>query len=187
MGAAFAWIGEIAKFFGSFFPRLLIVKSSHRAVKYVCGHKRVLLQPGVHVYWPIVTEIEVCAVVRQVLNLPTQLLETEDGHTVAVGGLIVYEIVDAETFLADNENAYEALDDVATGAIRKVIVSTKLQELRSGRAKLDGRLTRETQKLLSDFGVRVMYARLTDFARVRALHLSGGPLATVEQHNTGNQ
>lgn len=186
MEAAFAWLGRLAEFFGSFFPRLLIVKSSHRAVKYVFGRKRVLLPPGVHVYWPIVTEVEMCAVVRQVLNLPTQLLETKDGHTVAVGGLVVYEIDDALTFLADNENAYEAIDDVATGAIRKVIVNTILQELRAGRAKLDGRLSRETQKLLSDFGVRVLYARLTDFARVRALHLSGGPLATVEQH-TGNQ
>lgn len=182
MEAAFAWIGKLAEFFGSFFPRLLIVKSSHRAVKYVFGYKRVLLNPGVHLYWPLVTEVEITAVVRQVLHFNSQLLETKSGDTVTVGGLLVYSITDAETFLADNENAYESIDDVATAAIRKVVVSTTLDELRMGRGRLDSRLTRETQKMLSDFGVSVEYARLTDFARVRALHLSGGPLSHVEQH-----
>lgn len=186
MAAAFSWLGELMQWFGSFFPRLLIVKSSHRAVKYVFGSKRVLLEPGVHLYWPIVTEIEVCAVVRQVLNLQSQILETKDGHTVVAGGLLVYEIDDAETFLAENENAYESIDDVATAAIRKVVVATTLEELREGRAKLDGRLTRETQKLLRAFGVSVEYARLTDFARVRAYHLSGGPLTNVENHLGAN-
>ena len=182
MEAAFAWIGEIAKFFGQLLPRLTIIKSSHRSVKYVCGKHRKLLLPGLHVYWPIVTDIETCAVVRQVLNLQSQILETKDGVTVVAGGLVVYEIDDAETFLADNENAYETIDDVATAAIRKVVVSATLDELRAGRSKLDSRLTRETQKLLSDFGVKVEYARLTDFARVRAFHLSGGPLSHVENH-----
>lgn len=182
MEAAFAWIGKLAEFFGSFFPRLLIVKSSHRAVKYVFGSKRVLLEPGVHLYWPIVTEIEACAVVRQVLPLNAQLLETEDGVTVLADGLVVYEIDDAETFLADNENAYETIDDVATAAIRKVVTSSQYEALRRGGRKLDGQLTREIQKLLRDFGVKVEYARLTSFAKVRALHLSGGPLTTVENH-----
>ena len=186
MGAAFAWLGKLVEFFGSFFPRLLIVKSSHRAVKYVFGKRRVLLLPGLHVYWPIVTEVEVCAVVRQVLNLQSQILETRDGTTVVAGGLLVYEIDDALTFLADNENAYESIDDVATAAIRKVVVGADLSELREGRARLDGRLTREIQKLLSDFGVKVEYARLTDFARVRAYHLSGGSLSTVELHQGTN-
>lgn len=183
MEAAFAWIGKLADFVGSLLPRLLIVKSTHRGVKYVFGSQLVALDPGVHVYWPIVTEIEVCAVVRQVLNLKSQILETKDGHTVVAGGLVVYEINDAQTFLADNENSFETIDDVATAAIRKVVISSTLDELREGRAKLDNRLSRETQKLLRVFGVSVEYARLTDFARVRAYHLSGGPLSTVEQHN----
>jgi regulator of protease activity HflC (stomatin/prohibitin superfamily) len=151
-------------------------------VKYVFGSRCVLLKPGVHLYWPIVTEIEICAVVRQVLPVKTQVLETQDGETVVASGLIVYEITDALTFLADNENAFETLDDVATAAIRKVVVGTSHRELVAGRAKLDNRLTAETQRLLSTFGVRVEYARLTDFARVEAYHLSGGPLVTVENH-----
>lgn len=186
MSAAFAWIGKIAEFFGSFFPRIVVVQTTHRSVKYVFGWKVVLLNPGVHLYWPIVTSIETCAVVRQVLNLKSQILETKDGETVVAGGLLVYEIEDAVIFLADNENAYETIDDVATAAIRKVVVAATLQDLRANRARVDERITRETQKLLSAFGVKVEYARLTDFAKVRAYHLSGGPLTHVETHLVPN-
>jgi len=183
VGTAFAWLGKLVEFFGSFFPRLLIVKSSHRSVKYVHGKARVLLMPGVHCYWPIVTEVEHCCVVRQVLDLKSQILETKDGHTVVAAGLVVYEIHDAETFLADNENGFDSIADIACAAIRKVVVRSTMEQLRAGSSVLDMRLTRETQKLLDAFGVNVEYARLTDFAKVRALHLSGGPLSTVTQTN----
>lgn len=186
MESAFAWIGKIAEFFGSLFPRLLIVKSSHCAVKYVHGYKRVLLEPGLHLYWPLVTEYEICAVVRQIVALASQVLETKDGVTVLVDGLVVYEIDDAETFLADNENAYQSIDDVASAAVRKVIISLTYAEIRAGRARLDGRLTRATQTALRPFGVDVEYVRLTNFAKTRVLHVSGGPLTTVENHQ-GNQ
>lgn len=182
MEAAFAWIGKLAEFFGAMFPRLLIVKTSDRVVKYVHGDRRVLLQPGLHLYWPFVTAIETCVVVRQVSVLKTHIIETSDGYAVVVGGLVVYEIEDAETFLANNENAYDVIDDVASAAIRKVVISSKLDKLRLGRAKLDARLTNEIQKLLRPFGAKVEYARLTDFARVRAFHLSGGPLTQVDTH-----
>lgn len=182
METAFAWIGEIARFIGAFIPRLVIIMVSHRGVKYVRGKHAVLIEPGLHLYWPLTTELETCAVVRQVLNLQSQILETSDGHTVVAAGLVVYEIDDALAFLAENENPYESIDDVATAAIRRVVISLPLNELRKGRAALDNRLTRETQKLLADFGVRVLYARLTDFARVRAFHLSGGSLTNVDIH-----
>jgi len=182
MENAFAWIGKIAEFLGSLFPRITVIMSSHRGVKYVWGSKVVLLEPGVHVYWPIVTQLETVAVVRQVLDLKSQILETKDGVTVVASGIVVYDIDDAETFLADNENAFESISEVAMSAIRKVVVNCDLEELREGRARLDSRLTRETQKLLRAFGVHVEYARLTDFARVKAIHLSGGPIAHVETH-----
>jgi len=174
METAFAWIGQIAEFFGSFFPRILIVKSSHRAVKYVYGRRRVLCRPGIHFYWPLVTEYETCAVVRQVQELGSQLLETRDEHTIMVAGVVVYEIDDALTFLADNENPYEGVRDVCSAAIRKVVILNDYARLKAGRASLDTKLAQEMQKLLSPFGVRVLYARLTDMAPVRPIHLSGG-------------
>lgn len=177
---AFGWLGEIARFVGSLIPRLLVVQKSHRAVKYVHGKNVVLLEPGLHVYWPLVTPVEMCAVVRQVINLPTQLLETRDGTPVAAGGVIEYEIKDAVRFLAELENGYEAIAAVALASVRQVITASvhgDEPEL------LDEELTVAVKRDLRSYGVRVRRARLSDLARVRPVHLTGGLLTSgAPQH-----
>lgn len=182
--SAFGWIGDLAKAIGSFVPRLLIVRSSHRVVKYVCGSEVVLLEPGLHVYWPLVTEIEPVAVVQQGIDLPTQLVETADGYTLAVGGVAEYEIVDAVRFLANTENGFDTIRFVCTAAILRVVRRSDLQELRSAGDGLERSLTRGAQRLLTRYGVRVRRVGLSDFARTRAVHLTGAPLApvNVESH-----
>lgn len=172
--AAFSWIGEIARFLGRLLPRPLIVKSSHGAVKYVRGYKVIELKPGWHLYWPIMTEVEMSPVVRQVLNLPTQLLETSDGATVAVSGMIEYEVDDVICYLAECENAYESIDNVATAAIREVVTKLEHADLRAASGSVDRLLTNASRRVLKDYGVYVLKARLSDFARVRPLHITGG-------------
>jgi regulator of protease activity HflC (stomatin/prohibitin superfamily) len=173
MEAAFSWIGKLFEFFGSLFPRLLIVMVSHRAVKYVCGKNVVLLQPGLHIYWPFVTEVEICPVVPQILNLHNQILETSDGIPVLVGGLIKYEIISAIKFLAENENSYQSIDDISTAAIRRVINEKTLQEIRDYSVEIDDEITNAIQEHLDAYGVKIEYARLTDFSKTKVLHVSG--------------
>jgi len=186
LDAALGWIGEVARFVGSLFPRLLIVQRSHRAVKYVRGSRVRELAPGLHIYWPLVTLVESCAVVRQVLNMPTQLLETEDCVPIAVGGVVEYEIDNAVLFLAECENGYEAISAVASAAIRRVVTEREYEDL--GAAGLDLALTRAARRDLRAYGVRVLRARLSDLAKVRPIHLTGGLLnQTVTQNHTEYQ
>lgn len=183
LDSALGWIGKLADFFGSLFPRLLIVQASHRAVKYVRGHTVVALDAGLHWYWPVVTTVETCAVVRQVLNMPTQLLETQDGVPVAVGGMVEYEISDPIRFLAECENGYEAIANVATGAIRKVVTALDYDD--RDEAGMDEHLTKAVRADLRVYGVRVRRARLSDMAKVRPIHLTGGLLnQNITQNHT---
>ena len=185
MEQAFAWIGKFAEFIASLLPRLLVVQATHRAVKYVNGHRVVELQPGRHIYWPIMTPIETCAVVRQVLNLPTQILETSDGVPVAAGVVIEYTIENAVRFLSECENGYEAVGNMATAALREIVTAHAYEELRTDK-DLDTALTRATQGYLTPYGVRVRKARLSDCARVRPLHITSGnsqnPLHNIFEH-----
>lgn len=179
--SALGWVGDLARFVGSLLPRLYVVQSSHRAVKYVRGHSPVVLEPGLHVYWPIVTPVESCAVVRQVLNMPTQILETADCVPVAAGGVVEYEVRDPLAFLADTEDGYEAISAVATAAIRRVVTDRDYEAL-SGPA-LDAALTRVARRDLKSYGVHVIRARLSDLARVRPVHLTGGLVNQTIAHN----
>lgn len=179
--SALGWIGQLAHYLGSLVPRLLIVQSSHRAVKYVWGRTPLELGPGPHVYWPVATPVESCAVVRQVLDLPTQLLETADGRTVVASGVIEYEITDALAFLAETENGYDSIRLVATAAVRNLVMDSTREELGASDADVAERLlTSAVQEDLEPYGVRVLRARLSDFAAVRAVHLTGGQLVAVQ-------
>jgi len=169
---ALGWIGKLAEFLGSTIPRLLIVKRDQRALKYIHGHKLALLEPGIHFYWPLVTEIEWCHVVRQILVHQPHVVETQDGIPVVVAGVTAYHVRDPVKFLAENEDPYNVIDDVAAAAIRKVIVSRTHGLLSQALPETDTELTTATRSLLRPFGVRVEYTRLTDLAKVRPIHLT---------------
>lgn len=172
---AFGWLGQLAEFFGSLFPRLTIVKTSHRALKYRHGKNLILLQPGLHLYWPLVTELEWASVVQQVIVHAPHVLETADGVPVVAGGITVYQVSDPLKYLAENEDPDAVIDDVAAAAIRQVVVTHRYAELGTDLAAIDTELTAASRSLLRSFGVRVIRTRLTDLARTRPLHLTGIP------------
>jgi regulator of protease activity HflC (stomatin/prohibitin superfamily) len=176
LSAAFGWLDQLAQFVGALFPRLLVVKTSDRVLKYVRGRTQVLLEPGLHVYWPLVTELEACCVVRQVVVHKPHVLETADGVQVIAAGITSYRIVDPVQFLAENEDPYSTIDDVVAAAIRQVVVSRDYDVLGDALPETDAELTAASRRLLRPFGVRVEHTRLTDFARTRTVHLTGGVL-----------
>jgi regulator of protease activity HflC (stomatin/prohibitin superfamily) len=108
--AALGWIGELARWLSAWVPRLVHVLAYQRAIKFVRDHTEEI-GPGLHLYWPITTQVEAKAVCRQVLNLASQTLVTKDGKTVAASGVVVYEITDLHRFLVENFDAEQSLGD----------------------------------------------------------------------------
>jgi len=181
-------LGEAIQWLASWAPRLLVLKPSEAAVKYPCGKTSVPLGPGgLHIYWPIVTPVEKTSVVGQVLNLTEQKLVTLDNVPVLASGLCEYEVTDVVAFLAEKENAFSAIDDVATAAIERVVTSSTYDALRLGRPSIRRRLTRACQRELEPYGVHVIKARLTDFAPATVLCIAGLPASiTLERSHESN-
>jgi len=177
MSGAFAWISEIMQWAGRWIPRLLIVRATDCGVRFRHGARVEILEPGLRVYWPIVTEVQTVNVQRSVQNLSTQTLTTHDGVAVIVSGVLVYRVADVVKFLVANHDAEAGIDEVACAGIREVVLSMTLDEIREASigGGLADRLRRQTRKLLSPFGVRVEYCRLTDCAPARVLSLAGIP------------
>jgi regulator of protease activity HflC (stomatin/prohibitin superfamily) len=170
--AAFAWLGDLARWMAAWVPRLVHVKATDRGVKFVRAETK-LIEPGLHVWWPITTEVMTHPVVRQVVTLPNQTLLTKDGKTVVASGVVVYTISDLHRFLVENYDAEASIAELGLAGIRRAITQRNFDELAGGRAHVDNRLTAECQSLLDDLGVKVEYARLTDFEPVRAFALLG--------------
>lgn len=176
MESALGWIGQLASWFGAFIPTWVLVRATEGAVKFLPKGLTKVLGPGIHWYWPVTTEMDVQPVVRQVLNTDAQTLMTKDNHPVYIAGLVVYTVVDLHKFLVENYDAEANLSDLVQTAIRRSIVSKNFQTIQEGRADIDNRLTSDVQKILTDFGILVEAARLTDFSKARVTNVVGGGL-----------
>jgi regulator of protease activity HflC (stomatin/prohibitin superfamily) len=170
--AALGWIGDLVSWLVSWLPHLVQVRKTERAVKFIRG-KTAEIGPGLHLWWPITTEVEVRPVVRQVMGLGSQTLTTKDGQAVHVDGLLVYSIGDLHTYLVENWEAEDSLGEVGQAGIRKAVVNMDFDDIQRGMADVDNRLTKEAQKLLERFGVEVELMRLTSFSRAHVLNLVG--------------
>jgi len=171
MDAAFAWLSELVNWFGKFFPRLKIVRKTHEGIAFVHGYRTKHLLPGLVWWWPLVTEIVVIPVVRQLSHLAPQTLCTKDGRTVVCGGIIIYLVTDIEQYLVNNEDAAEAIAEISLAVVRSVVVTHTFSEIQEKRVDIDAILTMEASRALKDFGVTVVNMRLSDFAPAFALSL----------------
>jgi len=170
--SALAWISELVNWFGRWVPRIFQVRISERAVKYVRGRAAVC-GPGLHVYWPITTEIDHVCVARQVIKLPSQVTTSKDGVSIEVGGLLVFTIEDAFKYLVGNYEAQDSAAVIALGAMRRAVGMRTFDQLRENRADIDNTLASQAQKRLDVLGVKVETLEITDLAETLVFSVFG--------------
>jgi regulator of protease activity HflC (stomatin/prohibitin superfamily) len=175
MESAFAWVSQLMEWLASFVPRVRIVRSTHAGVRFRHGKTAVAMRPGVHIFWPIVTEVEIIPVARQTHNLPSQSLLTKDGHQVVVGGVVIYAIKDIVATLSRNWDVNDTINDITMVAITEIITSHDLEYIQTNVSdEVQKKLTQVTGKQLRRYGVKVYKTALTDFSTAFILKNIGG-------------
>lgn len=166
------WLSEFAYWVASLVPRIGVMRVTHRGVKYKGGKTIVELGPGLYGWWPVFSDVESTPVTWLVQRLSRQILQTHDGQTVVVGGIVVYRVVDVVKWLTENWDADSSVSEICLSAIRGVIIEHDMASLQSNaRSTVDNRLMKEAQKHLTEYGVEVRSVRLTDLAPARVLSL----------------
>jgi len=164
---AFSWIGQFIEFLLGFFPRIILVRATHAGVKWKRGWKVRAIGPGIHFYWPLMTEVDIIVVARQTLNLPSQVLTTRDMQRVIVGTVIVYRIRDVVEAIGEkNWDVDTTIRDIAQAAIVDVIVKKEFNELyeKIANGSVTEELTKECRKQLYKFGVSIERCSIIDCA-----------------------
>jgi regulator of protease activity HflC (stomatin/prohibitin superfamily) len=193
MDSALGWIGQIASWFGQFFPHWQIVQTTQGGVKMRAFRLRdvflfrphtmtvVALSPGLHTFWPFATALLIYPTARQATDLRPQVFVTKDDKTVLVGGLIVYEIGDIEAILASTFDPDDTIKDIALTAVHDVCSQLTWDDLKSRQrdGSLDRDLRREAKKDLGRYGVTVLKMTLTDLAPCRVIKLANSMSNTV--------
>lgn len=177
MESIFGLLGQILEAILSVIPRLTIVRATHKAVKWRYGKQPIAIEPGLTIYWPLVTELDTQVVARQTLNLPTQHLTTKDNIPVALGGFVVYTIQDIVLAIGEkNYDVDDTVSDLAQAALVEEVTSLTYDELMKGisggpKSEVYESLSQNLHEQLAKFGVAIERAGLTDFAKCRVIRL----------------
>jgi regulator of protease activity HflC (stomatin/prohibitin superfamily) len=181
MDGPFAWFSQVIEWFGSLIPRIKIVRATHAGVKFQRGKTIKLIQPGLIIYWPIVTEVDIIPVARQTHNLPTQCAVTKDRVPVSIGAVVVYRIKDVVKALSRNWDFNDTINDITMTALMPVVLLHTYDELiaQIGDESIQRVLTESVKKKLHRYGVAVASVGLTDFAKSMVVNNVGQPTTIV--------
>lgn len=177
MGEAFAWLGQAVEWFGQFIPRWSIINANMAGLKFVKGATMVKCEPGITFWWPVTTNLQVYPTARQTLDLRTQVLQTTDGRTVGVGGMVTYRVEDVELLLGKTWDADQTIKDTCAGVISEIVRDAAWPDLQTHEFEQELRLV--MRKRLRPYGVRVMKATLTDCSPIRVYKLVNANSADV--------
>lgn len=180
--SALGWIGKVAEWFGQFFPRWQVLNPTFAAVKVIGWSIRYRKYPGVRIksqrsgivlWWPAVTELHTWPVAMQANNLQAQTIETTDGKTFIVAGMITFEVEDVVKVVCEVYDPDDTIRDSALAAIHDACIQFSAEDLleASRNGKLDTAMRQEARARLKAYGVKVHNVRLTDLARGRVLRL----------------
>lgn len=175
MEAAFSWLGQIFEALLQFVPRRVIVRATEGGVKWSLWKEPKEMKPGIRVYWPLISAIEVIIVARQSFNTPREPLQTSDGIEVVAGGVVVYNINDVVQAIGKlNWSPEDTAQDIVQAVLADVVTSHTHEELLSELSgKIEEEITEKCRKQLRKYGVYVERAGLCAFSSTRNWHHSG--------------
>jgi len=171
MGVALGWLNDLIQALLKFLPRLVLIRETHRGVKFTRRGTACLMKPGLRWWWPLISDVELVPVVRQSIDLPSQTLQTGDGVAVVASAIIVYEIRDAVKARATSWDFDQTISDVARVAFRDHLVSQSFEHLRTNPTLGDQQLVKRLRAALRPYGVGVLEVGITDMVPTHVLAL----------------
>jgi regulator of protease activity HflC (stomatin/prohibitin superfamily) len=159
-------------------PRPFLVNVTERGVRFRRGQDPTVVDPGLRCKVPISSTVEVVSLLRDTSEFPPVTLTTKDGITVALGIVIVWAIDDPLKAVTTTDDLVAMVGDVGESLLPEIVLAMTWEEVlaaaanRNGREwSLNRRLAADAQRLLDEYGVRVISARVNSLARARVLRL----------------
>lgn len=180
MEAALGWIGDFAQWVVNWLPHVGICRKTHGGVKFVRGRHVKEIHPGLYLWWPITTEVELTETAQQTLNLTAQKLTTKDGRTILIDVVVIYRVEDVQKALVDTADYESTACDVALEATTEIVIDRTFKELHDNLCdKVGTAITLRCRTYLKEFGLAVKKCRVSDFAETNVYCVDGLDISSV--------
>jgi membrane protease subunit HflK len=128
-----------------------------------------VLEPGWHWKIPVLDQIISDRVVSRTNNMSPQGLQTSDGKTVQVSGIIRFSIRDIYKAVLEVEGVDDAVRDISYLAIAEAVQTHTFDQVRA--ASFAEHLTKAARKLGWRYGIEVEQLGLSDVSPARTFIL----------------
>jgi len=132
-----------------------IVDATEKRALTVFGEYRELLEPGINVVPPFVSETHTFDMRTQMLDVPEQEAITEDNSPVTADAVVYIRVMDAERAYLEVENYRDAVANLAQTTLRAVVGDMALDDTLRQRAEINARIHEGLDKPTDEWGVRV--------------------------------
>lgn len=169
------WVNDLALWIGELFPRWELLEPTQGGVRFGRKGSVTILEHGVYWWWPVCNTVQEIDIRRQPLSV-SQRLTTKDDITVFVKTVVVYRIVDVEKALVETRDFDETIAEIAQKLTIKPITSRTFEQTRTDMSETNdmrNEVTRAARSLLSDYGVEVIDAYVSDFVETRMFSHDG--------------
>lgn len=167
---ALDWIGYIAEWIGNFIPRIIHVKKNYEGVIFTRKNAS-KIGPGIHIYLPLWSSVDLYPIKRQTLNLPSQILTTKDKISVIVDVAIIYSICDIYRAIVNTYELQDTIRDICQESIKFRIMECTFDEVIESQEAIDEALITDISENVFSYGIRIENAFITDVAKAKVLKL----------------
>lgn len=147
----------------------VILRVYERGVRLRGGQYKETLEPGLYWKIPVFDDVMVDNVVTRTENLSPQALETSDGKTVQVSGVLRFSIRDVKKALLEVEGVDDATRDISYLVLADLVQQNTYETVRS--AEFAETLTKAARKRGWRYGIEVEELGLSDKSRSKTFVL----------------
>ena len=137
-----------------------ILREYERAVIFLLGRFYKVKGPGLILVIPIVQQAVRIDLRIRVLDVPPQDIITKDNVSVRVNAIVFYRVMDAENAIVQVEHYDVATSQLAQTTLRSVLGQHDLDELLSGRDKLNANIQQILDAQTDAWGIKVSNVEL---------------------------
>jgi regulator of protease activity HflC (stomatin/prohibitin superfamily) len=164
------WLNQMFEALSKCLPRIQRIRTTDRGVKWPRCQEPIVLEPGIHFWWPLVSELEVVTVVRQTTFLHPQTLTLRDGTTVTVRAVVTHSIEDPLLAYTKSWDISDTIVDLSSTSISSVVSCLCKTELQK-QTFINDLVSADAATLLAGFGVKVHFIKLTEASICRSIRL----------------